>query len=317
MSRRTPAVPAMKRRLPMPARRKPRGATEGTSISASTQEIVTPSSWINENRKYFGISQQWWAKLALIDRAQGHLAERYRRKKEVPLDEETRLLEQVATLHHETRLFSEGDVIRASETVLINPVENVIAHLFSNFNFRVRTEKTETDSRVDVVWEILRPGTDCDNPKNWIECVILEFKNTNIIKVEHFTPGQVDQRDASGGVLTQAEAEKAAIRQTSKTLLKSNAIPLSKQARKYARRTPYVALFDWDTMALFDFTGTKPSSKEPICPRISFFSEYDVNDAKEGEGNGLTHRMFLMGFVANAIQERIAAAQLVKNGMIS
>ena len=299
----------MRCRLPMPARSKPLGVTESTSISVSTQRMVTPSTWVNENRKYFGIGQQWWARSAIIDKEQGHLKNTYKKKNEIPPDEEIALMEEVGNLRRNTTLFSERDVIKAAEKLIVDPVENVVQHLFPKLEIRTRTEKSESTSRIDVVWEILRPGTAFNEPKNWIECAILEFKNTNIIKFEHFKYGQVGRRDEAGKIVTETEAREIAEQQRSGTLLRGNAIPLSKQARKYARRTPYVAIFDWDTMALFDFSGTNYDSNEPICPRISFFSEHDVDDAKEGEDNGLTHRMFLLGFVANAIKEKAVAAK--------
>ena len=307
MSAKMTIVPALRRRLPVVLRRKPLEATDDTSISSSTRAMGPTTVWKDDGTRFFDRGEQCWQILAVEDKQQGHKYNEQRSKNEILPEEEYSLLEKIGQLRSHTALFSEADVVRVSNRLLFDPIEVAIKALCIGLNLRVRSEKSEQGGRVDFVWEILRTDTDANEAKNWVECAIFEFKNTNIIKFKHFKEGRIKNPETKEGQLTRARLEEEASKLPENTMLTSNAIHLSKQARKYARRTPFVGLFDWDTMALYDFTGVNLKGKNPICPRISFFSEHEVNDDKLGE-NGRTFRMFLLGFVANAVHRKCTEA---------
>ena len=298
-------------RLPQAARDLPREATAAASLSSSIVNIVVPSCWHNEEGKYQEIGRKYWKRLSEIDKQQSKYLQKCEESKKEPSGD-IGLLEPVGSLPGNTTLFGEQDVIKAAYKVLVSPIEVAVQYTFNNLVIRTRTEKSEDGSRIDMVWEFHHPGTDERKAANWTECAILEFKKPNVIKFEHFRDGEIGKRNKNGKPSTLEEVKSLLKEKKVDTLLNRNAIPLSKQARKYARRTPFVAMFDWDTMAIFDFTGTKVMSNEPVTPRLSFLSEHEVTDVEEREKNGRTYRMYLYGFVANAVEKRAIAAGLLK-----
>ena len=296
---------AIRRRLPSVARELAVDQVRQASLATSTKTVASPSIWQDDKTRFLAEGQRYWAYLAEIDKWQGRLKNNARNHQKAVLDEEEDLMVSIRKPDKDAKIYTEGDVIDIAQDVLINPVMICVKSLFRDLTIRKRREKNSKHGRTDIVWEVHQEGTDANDAENWIECAIFEFKNTNIIKPEHFAEARLGRRDKVGATLTREEMEYQAKKSPNRTLMKYNAVILSKQARKYAARTPYVALFDWDTMALFDFSDTNHQSEEPICPRLSLFSERDVDDNKAGKDNGQTHCMYLFGFLAHAITERM------------
>lgn len=72
---------------------------------------------------------------------------------------------------------------------------------------------------------------------------ILEFKNTHVIYWDDFEPAACTKANLSEKI-EEGEA----------TLLDHNSLTIAKQAAKYGKNCPFVAVFDWYSMLLFDFS---------------------------------------------------------------
>lgn len=83
-----------------------------------------------------------------------------------------------------------------------------------------------------------------------------------------------------------------------KTCLKGNAASLSKQVMKYSKTCDDIALFDWETMIIFDFSETVEDARSPIPTKAAHLVE------KKSEGP--TFRLLLLGFLLRAVQRHIA-----------
>ena len=150
-----------------------------------------------------------------------------------------------------------------------------------------KEKSSRLSTRVDSVWEVWLPGS-----KKWTEFAILEYKNTNIIMKSEFEEGNWDERSKDyGKTLSKPGFSTLAFGRKRGTFLKGNAINLSKQAISYSKRSPFVAMFDWDTLLCVDFDGMDQESNQPVFAKMTF-----VHD-----GIGLA----LLGFVVKGLQHKL------------
>jgi hypothetical protein len=90
---------------------------------------------------------------------------------------------------------------------------------------------------------------------------VLEFKNTFVLREADFRPAMANASEAEQMLEDAFETD-------NKTLLTGNAYWLSKQAKKYhgESHTADVAIFDWNNMVVFDFSGM---FETPINPKLT------------------------------------------------
>lgn len=132
-------------------------------------------------------------------------------------------LRQLQSLHlyspslEETHFLAvEADVVRASGLELIHPINIVLPKLAPSAKVRCNSEVTDRSnhSRFDMKWFF------ADTKKTF---AILEFKNTKVLNREGFELAACDDEDDAESKLLHARGE---------TLLKDNAVIVSKQAKK-------------------------------------------------------------------------------------
>ncbi|KAF9882550.1 hypothetical protein FE257_007285, partial [Aspergillus nanangensis] len=171
-------------------------------------------------------------------------------------------------------LETESDVLRLATLQLIHPV-NIALQQICPTGTRIfcRTEtSTSGTSRFDVEWSLYD-----DRGTLLSRLAILEIKSTNVIHRDDFKRAAVDERDFKSKMATAMGTENS-------SLLRRNALWLSKQAQKYSRHCPYVAVFDWSAMFIFSFL---PQSSKPV--RGFYFDE-------SGHTEGMTFRRLLFAF---------------------
>ncbi|PYH88129.1 hypothetical protein BO71DRAFT_489002 [Aspergillus ellipticus CBS 707.79] len=136
-------------------------------------------------------------------------------------------------------------------------------------------------SRFDVQWSLYS-----EQGALLATLAILEIKNTHIIHKQDFLPAESTPQNFPTQVMkAMGEAES--------TLLKNNAIWLSKQVGKYDIGCSDVAVFDWNAMFIFSYTQQHSSSDGPV--KGTFFSE-------SGQTKGMTFRRLLFAFVARPLK---------------
>lgn len=181
-------------------------------------------------------------------------------------------------------LETEADVLRLATLQLIHPV-NIALQQICPPGTRIfcRTEtSTSGTSRFDVEWSLY------DTRGNLLSrLAILEIKSTHVIHKDDFKRAAVDEANYQSKMVRAMDTE-------SSSLLKRNAIWLSKQAQKYSRHCPYVAVFDWGAMFIFSFL---PQSHKPV--RGFYFDEY-------GRTEGMTFRRLLFAFVVRPLRNNEA-----------
>lgn len=81
--------------------------------------------------------------------------------------------------------------------------------------------------------------------------------------------------------------------------MKGNATNITDQIMKYLRdsKAPFLAVFDWNTMGIFDFTGYRPESRAPGYPTFT-----SMRETKFGPHVHETHRLLLLGFLLRALE---------------
>lgn len=187
----------------------------------------------------------------------------------MPVMEQTHILE------------TEADVLRLATLQLIHPVNIALQQKCPpGTRLFCRTEtSTSGTSRFDVEWSLY------DTRGNLLSrLAILEIKSTNVIHKDDFKRAAVDETNFQSKMVRAMDTE-------SSSLLKRNAIWLSKQAQKYSRHCPYVAVFDWSAMFIFSFL---PQSHKPV--RGFYFDEY-------GRTEGMTFRRLLFAFVIRPLRK--------------
>ncbi|PGH12372.1 hypothetical protein AJ79_04320 [Helicocarpus griseus UAMH5409] len=184
-------------------------------------------------------------------------------------------------------LETEADVLDASRLYLLHPVNIAIGQLLrGGIKLVCKREHTASNTaRTDILW-VHQHGEDTT------DVAVLEFKNTYILHENEFRAAMGSDDQAEGMVY------KAMGTGSEKTLLNGNAIVVSKQARKYhqALGVADVALFDWNNMFVFDFSGMSETVAHPKLARGIWFSE-----AGQNHRNHETFRAFLLGFLIRAL----------------
>ncbi|GLA33127.1 hypothetical protein M752DRAFT_253262 [Aspergillus phoenicis ATCC 13157] len=186
----------------------------------------------------------------------------------MPVPEQTHLLE------------AEADVLRPATLQLIHPV-NIALQQICPRDTRIicRTEtSTSSTSRLDVEWSLYdAQGVLLSR------LAILEIKNTHVIHKSDFQHAAVNEQNF------QAKLARA-MDKDNMTLLQQNAVWLSKQAYKYSKYCPYVAIFDYNAMFIFSFLQ---QSTKPV--RGFYFDEH-------GRTSGMTFRRLLFAFVVRSLK---------------
>ncbi|KAM5446381.1 putative 4-carboxymuconolactone decarboxylase [Microsporum audouinii] len=175
----------------------------------------------------------------------------------------------------EPAIRTEADVVSATVQHLLPPINAVVLHT-TNGKVICNHEIAINGSCTDVMWSY-------QGNNGWVTIAVLEIKNTRTVHSEEFHDGKatIDNR--------MTKFHHAGLK-VDHTPLTGNACPLSKQAKKYhqAASVADVAIFDWNEMFIFDFSGT-PSN--PQFPRgISFSESSNITP-------GATFRSVLLAFL--------------------
>ncbi len=291
--------------LPGLARATPLGVLRTVQASPATEKIKPPFAWVPHALDYFVEGNRWLNRLQYLQAQQSQRANRWLKQGKHPPLEQTRLLQELATDSEPSRLYTEGDVNLASNTHLLNPVSVAMKGLYGSMKFQYRSEKTHGDTRSDIVWEFLWPGADPNDPSKWIEFAILEFKNTNVIHEEHFNKGKVEIAQRLVKASSVLDLLQGSRNRPQKTFLTANAIPLTKQAKKYSVRAKHVVLFDWDMMVLFDFREEDETQPTSRFLKLTLFRETEAEAARGG-----TYRKLLLAYLVDGLRYTASARGL-------
>lgn len=199
-----------------------------------------------------------------------------------------RLQQQMPQLERSHHLHTEADVLRASSLYLLHPVNVAATRLVSNGNLFCTSEQTSSGgARTDIRW-VYHPN----HGGKAVSIAVMEFKNTNVLRLSDFLPALTDQQHARAKV-------QAAFAKPGFTHLINNAYWLSKQAMKYKRAASVadVAIFDWNAMFVFDFAGMDEDAQVPVLAKGIMFQE-----TVDSVNNGVTFRIVLLGFVVRALK---------------
>ncbi|KAK2739587.1 hypothetical protein FQN57_006549 [Myotisia sp. PD_48] len=196
------------------------------------------------------------------------------------------------------RLGSEGDVSMASYLYLLNPVHLIFSEILRTLDksFTCSSQVTEDrwKARTDLKWVII------DRDGKSRNLAVLEFKNTSTIAWNDFksacTSGNKREMDMAAD-RARCGPGKGPF-ENEHTLLDNNAFYIAKQAKKYSQLVaPHVAVFDWDSMFIFDFSPLAYSRyhmhEKP--PTGIFFN-------KDSHGEE-TFRNLLLGFLLRALKD--------------
>lgn len=222
-------------------------------------------------------------------------------------------------------LLNEADVARASGQQLINPVNIVLQDIHRSGiqvlcnsevvgisdsaiprsgNSKGKTPpRASPDCRFDIRWAFTTSDTtnkgkktskkgDGKSSKNDARgptFAILEFKNTDVLFWGDFEPASCTAETMNEKLAELAEVEDEED-EPNRTFLLQNAEVVSRQAVKYSSLCPDIALFDWNSMFIYDFSGEKKSLEIPMG---TFF--------KEQQDGGITFREMLLGFLLRAL----------------
>ncbi|KAJ5105709.1 hypothetical protein NUU61_003056 [Penicillium alfredii] len=230
-----------------------------SSASSTVEEDAAAVYWEEDIETYHNLLDRYFPRI-------GHAS---------PLSSRMPIAEQTH------RLETESDVLRLATLQLLHPV-NVALQQSCPPGTRIfcRTENSPSlSSRFDVEWALFNTRDEC-----LCTLAILEIKNTHVILKDDFKHAAVNERNFQSKTTM-------AMKQPDLSLLKRNAFWLSKQARKYARNCPYVAVFDWNAMFIFSFI---PRSQKPV--RGLYFDE-------NGRTGDMTFRRLLFAFVIRPLKK--------------
>ena len=295
-------VNALRYRLPLLSRKVPRGITVDTRGSTNTQGRVPLRIWKDPTIDYFSCAEKSIEELESLKKFQSQQLIEAIGLQLQPDSKHTGLLNKWTPDPKTATLQNEADVSHASSVVLINLVSLLLQELVPQLRIRHRFESQVDSSKRDLLWEYKRPGTpnvpEGKEDPYWQEFAILEYKKTNVIDKEHFAPGHlraVESETKPGAVPSLTELLSIAKTRPKGTFLRDNAVILTQQAVKYSNRAKHIMLFDWDTMAVFDFTeGIEDMAN------IFFFQEEEVPD-----NSGKTFRTLLLGFLKHSLEDTL------------
>ncbi|KAB8224645.1 hypothetical protein BDV33DRAFT_199320 [Aspergillus novoparasiticus] len=146
---------------------------------------------------------------------------------------------------HSHDLHTEADVGRAAGSYLINFV-NIAIERFLPSDGRVVCRGEQTDqkkNRTDLRWAYISGGQSAD-------IAVLEMKAPFVLRWDDFNEAMATEDDTK-------KKHDRAHEFGDHTLLKDNAIVLSKQTKKYATSLGVadIAIFDWGSMFVFDYSA--------------------------------------------------------------
>lgn len=189
-------------------------------------------------------------------------------------------------------IVTEADVAAIARLSLLHPVNiaATAALIKKNGRLECRQERTVGTTRPDTTWVYV------DSNNNEKTIAILEYKNTSILRRSDFN---------QAGVSTSVEAidmMKWLSKANKDTKLEHNARSVSKQARNYSQKggTPDVAVFDWKSMVVYDFSIVSETLESPSPTLLTWFSETGTNYVDSG--NMKTFRALLLGFLLRALK---------------
>lgn len=195
-------------------------------------------------------------------------------------------------------LNTETDVVQASVLWVLHPVIKALQAQFPQA--QCAAEVTLGDCRCDALITV-----DGD------AMVVLEYKNRGYLERPHFDAGCiVDPSPANRTAIDQQIY--LGINTADKSLMDHNAAALTKQAAAYATKwqTRYVALFDWDSLFLWNFAGMRvgPAPKLPRGAPAAAVSLSPDGHADWAYGTWVAdredYRTALLGFVLHAYRDK-------------
>ena len=142
---------------------------------------------------------------------------------------------------------TEGDVVRATTLYLLHPINQALNVRFGSRIICAAEDRGDGKLRSDLIWRYW-------TGRQFINIAVLELKNRGMLVREHWLSALANTWDVEARIMRAYDQDEE------KTLLKSNAIPLSKQAAAYAlqRQVRFVALFDWNAMFLYKYHAMDP-----------------------------------------------------------
>lgn len=177
-------------------------------------------------------------------------------------------------------LSNEADVVRASGQHLIYPVNKVLSEIFPGVIICNSEVTYMNQSRFDMRWAISRPG------QGDLTLAILEFKVAHVLHWIDFAKGVCTYEDEEAWM-------DAATVNDPPTHLKNNAITISRQPTKYSKLCPDIAVFDWNSLMIFDFSTM--DQDENCAAHGAFFQET----------SGATFRLVLLGWLITSLSEYV------------
>ena len=221
-------------------------------------------------------------------------------------------------------LTTEADLGNATQQQILSPIRDIL-HKFWGGQFKMNLESNpkeagnkDSDTRYDIVFRA----------KDDTEIMVLELKRRELIRYDDFIPKDV-KKGPSGpnGLMEEGSSQKDvakrigelkafAKRQEKDTHWRPNAAPFLKQVCKYANKgkCPYVALFNWDHLLLFQFECGHLDGKDKDkgiatagdTAELTWVSEAFV-DPKHFFIRQAKFRKALLGFMMVAFQDKFGA----------
>ena len=212
----------------------------------------------------------WWERPATYwaQSGQGLLAQAY---------QNASLHTYVPAIERPFQFQTEADVVRATTLYLVHSVNQAINVRFNNIVLCAAEDRADGQLRCDLTWKY-RTGN------GWHYIAVLELKNRGVLNKQHFLIARADPNNSQQKVA-------AAQNRGGRSWLVLNALAVSKQAAAYAldRHTRYVALFDWDSLFLYEFR--QADSRTNGVGNVAWGTWVDSN------AQGITFRKVLLGWL--------------------
>ena len=260
---------SFQRRLPnLPAERQPGYYYHVSPLAASTEAFDPPKGF-------------FWRHLSeKFDSARAHL-------NHLNHQHATMLYKPMPSTEHTHYLSTEADVVRASILQLLHPVNSIASRLISQGHGELRClseHNAHMYCRTDIVWTYQQSPH--HSPKY---VAVLEFKNCRSLHWEDFENATISHQQDASLKMYQAAGK------VNGTCLKRNATIISQQARKYNyyTRCDDVAIFDWNSMFLYDFSTMNEDGPHKTLVSGWFHTQ---------ETQGTSFRLLLLGFLTRAME---------------
>ena len=180
---------------------------------------------------------------------------------------------------------TEADVIRATTLYFLHSINQTINTRFRETIFCAAEDRGSGNLRCDLIWRIK------DNSGRTKNIAVLELKNRGILLRHEFMCARTDRANSSNKIAR-------AWQEPNQTFLRGNARLVSKQAAAYAleRRTRFVAIFDWDSLFLYEFAAIDPGSWDTVGSwAYGTWVDYDARPTN--------FRMVLLGWLFAACKQ--------------